>query len=228
MTHRMKATTLLLVLLFAAPLSLAQDTPAVTPDPATEAAPEADAKIVVADDLVSALEAAEQFTVLVQALRDTGLDAALSGTETFTVFAPTDEAFAKLPAGTLDALTPDELTRVLRYHVLMGTVTSADAAALTAAPTVEGSEIKIAMGDALTVNDATVTEADLEVSNGVIHVIDTVLMPGPAEATLEGKAAGGKPAKQDAAPTERADDQEDDTEQNDSSEASPEPTDDQR
>ena len=226
----MKSTALLLALFFVAPLGMAQDTPAVTPEPA----PEADEKIVVADDLVTALAAADQFTVLVQALRDTGLDQALSGDETFTVFAPTDAAFASLPEGTLEALTPDELTRILRYHVVMGSVTAADAAELASATTVEGSALTITPeGDALMIDGATVTEADIEVSNGVIHVIDTVLMPAES---IEGEAAGGTAPEEDTESDYTDDDieQDDDVDQKEddtedaTSEASPESTDDQR
>lgn len=229
----MKIAALLLALLLAAPLSVAQDEPTKQDTPVETAA---DQKVVVADDLVTALEAAENFTILVKALRDTGLDEALSGTETFTLFAPTDEAFQKLPAGTLDGLTADELVGILRYHVLAGTVTAADAAELTSAPTVGGDEVEIASGEALTVNDATVTEADIEVSNGVIHVIDTVLVPSAADAPLEGQAAGGQ-ASDEMDDTTSDDDGYDDDQDNgqneedddqDNSEASPEPTDDQR
>ncbi len=238
----MKFAALFLVLILAAPLSVAQDAPVKQDPPVTKdtpVEPAADQKIVVADDLVSALDAADNFTILVKALRDTGLDKALSGTETFTLFAPTDEAFQKLPAGTLDGLTADELVGILRYHVLAGTVTSADAAALTSAPTVEGDELAIATTDeGLTVGEAHVTEADIEVSNGVIHVIDTVLLPSPAEAALEGQAAGGQASETMDVPTtddskadednDQKDDQDEEGDDQDNSEASPETTDDQR
>jgi uncharacterized surface protein with fasciclin (FAS1) repeats len=138
----------------------------------------ADAYQSDAQDIVATLDAEGTFTVLVSALRDTGLDAALASGETFTVFAPTDEAFRNLPAGTLEGLSPEQLTEILRYHVLVGAVPSQDALALDSAPTVQGGDLALSTADGqLYVNGAAVTAADLEASNGVIHVIDAVLMP---------------------------------------------------
>ena len=154
---------LLFAFVLAAPASLAQET--VAYDNETQ-------------DLLSTLDARGDFTVLVSALRDTGLDEALASGETFTLFAPTDEAFQQLPEGTLESLSPEKLTEILRYHVLAGAVPSQDAVTLDAALTVQGSELALATADGqLMVNDATVTEADIQASNGVIHVIDAVLMP---------------------------------------------------
>ena len=96
------------------------------------------------------------------------------------MFAPTDEAFAKLPEGTLDALLKDKkkLTAILTYHVVPGNITAEQVAAMTSAKTVNGKELGIAAGGGkVTVGKATVTQADVPASNGVIHVIDTVLMP---------------------------------------------------
>lgn len=166
----MKALAFFLALLLVAPASLAQ-----VPPPQTDAAP-AEASV----DIVSTLDAAGTFSILVDALRDTGLADALASGETYTIFAPTDEAFQQLPAGTLDGLNANELTDLLRYHVLVGAVSSGEAAGLSSAPTVQGDALSLTTtGDALTVNGAVVTEADLEASNGVIHVIGTVLTPEP-------------------------------------------------
>ena len=116
---------------------------------------------------------------LVAAVTAAGLGDTLSGPGPFTVFAPTDEAFAKLPEGTVDGLLKDipALTKILTYHVVSGKVMAADAAKLSSAKTVEGSELKIDASSGVKINDATVTQADIEASNGVIHVIDSVLMP---------------------------------------------------
>lgn len=125
--------------------------------------------------IVEVASNAGMFTTLVQAA---GLEETLAGP--FTVFAPTDEAFAKLPAGTLEGLLADnaQLTKVLTYHVVSGKVMAADVQSLTSAPTVEGSALAInASGDTVRVDNALVTQADIEADNGVIHVIDTVLVP---------------------------------------------------
>lgn len=158
----------------AAPASLAQDDA-----PASEAA---------ASDIIATLEASGNFTALVGALRDTGLDEALSGAESYTLFAPTDEAFADLPEGTLEALDTDALVALLRAHLVVGSVLSSEAAGLGAAPSVQGDTLRFsATGDALTVNGVVVTDADIAASNGVIHALDDVLMPA-AETESEGEA----------------------------------------
>lgn len=135
-------------------------------------------------DIVDTAVNAGQFTTLVAAVKAAGLVETLKGTGPFTVFAPTDEAFAKLPAGTVEELlkpeNKDKLVAILTYHVLPGTVpSSAVTASPTEATTVEGSELIVVRdGDAVTVNqDSTVVSADIVASNGVIHVIDTVLIP---------------------------------------------------
>ena len=131
-------------------------------------------------DIVDTAVAAGSFKTLAKALTEAGLVDTLKGKGPFTVFAPTDEAFAKLPKGTLDALLKDKkkLTAILTYHVVSGQVKAADAAKLTSAKTVNGQSIKISAKDGtVMINDAKVTQADIETSNGVIHVIDKVILP---------------------------------------------------
>lgn len=122
------------------------------------------------------------FTTLVAAVSAAGLVETLKGTGPFTVFAPTDEAFAKLPAGTLESLLKPEnktkLQDILKYHVVSGKVMASDVIKLHSAKTVEGQELKIAVvNGAVTVDNAHVTKTDIGTSNGVIHVIDSVLLP---------------------------------------------------
>ncbi len=122
----------------------------------------------------------ESFKTLVQAVTAAGLVDTLAGEGPFTVFAPTDEAFAKLPEGTLESLlaNPDELTKVLTYHVVPGKVMAEDVVTLTKATTVQGQDVTIKVeGETVMVNGAKVTATDIEGTNGVIHVIDTVLLP---------------------------------------------------
>ncbi len=133
-----------------------------------------------AKDIVDTAVAAGSFGTLATALQAAGLVDTLKGKGPFTVFAPTDDAFKKLPAGTLEKLLADkaQLTKVLTYHVVSGKVMAADVVKLTSAKTVEGSSVKIAVANgAVKVNDANVVKTDVEASNGVIHVIDTVLLP---------------------------------------------------
>jgi uncharacterized surface protein with fasciclin (FAS1) repeats len=130
-------------------------------------------------NIVEVAVAAGSFKTLVAAVTAAGLGDTLSGPGPFTVFAPSDDAFAKLPAGTVEGLLKDipALTKILTYHVVSGKVMAADAAKLTSAKTVQGSEIKIDASNGVKINGATVVTADIDASNGVIHVIDTVLMP---------------------------------------------------
>jgi uncharacterized surface protein with fasciclin (FAS1) repeats len=133
-------------------------------------------------DIVDTAVAAGQFKTLASALDAAGLVGTLKGEGPFTVFAPTDEAFAKLPAGTLeDLLKPenkDQLVAILTYHVVPGKVEAADVAKLDEAKTVNGKMVDIKVeGDTAMVNNAKVTKVDIPASNGVIHVIDTVIMP---------------------------------------------------
>lgn len=130
-------------------------------------------------NIVEVAVAAGTFTTLVAAVTAAGLGETLSGAGPFTVFAPSDDAFAKLPAGTVEGLLKDipALTKILLYHVVSGKVMAAEAAKLTSAKTVEGSELTIDASHGVKINNATVTTADIAASNGVIHVIDTVLIP---------------------------------------------------
>jgi len=132
-------------------------------------------------DLVATAQAAGSFTTLVAAVEAAGLVETLQGEGPFTVFAPTDDAFAALPEGTVeDLLKPenkDQLTSILTYHVVPGKIMSTDLSGETMAASVEGTDLTIDATDGVTVNGANVTSADVEASNGVIHVIDQVLMP---------------------------------------------------
>jgi uncharacterized surface protein with fasciclin (FAS1) repeats len=135
-----------------------------------------------AADIVDTAIAAGSFNTLVAAVQAADLVDTLKGEGPFTVFAPTDEAFAALPAGTVDNLllpeNKDQLVAVLTYHVIPGRVMSADIAGQTlSVETVQGGELEIDATSGVMINDATVVTADVEASNGVIHVIDTVLLP---------------------------------------------------
>lgn len=131
-------------------------------------------------DIVDTAVAAGSFKTLAAALDAAGLVETLKGPGPFTVFAPTDAAFAQLPAGTVDGLLKDKakLTSILTYHVVPGKVMAADVIKLDGAKTVNGQSVTIKVVDGkVQVDNAAVTQADIETSNGVIHVIDTVLMP---------------------------------------------------
>jgi len=141
-------------------------------------------------DIVDTAVNAGQFNTLATALQAAGLVDTLKGPGPFTVFAPTDAAFAKLPAGTLDSLlaNPDQLRAVLTYHVLAGADSAADVSRLQQATTVEGEDVTINTANGMVqVNDATVTMPDIMASNGVIHVIDTVLLPPSLAANSNGQ-----------------------------------------
>ncbi len=131
-------------------------------------------------DIVDTAVKAGSFSTLVAAVQAAGLVDTLKGAGPFTVFAPTDEAFAKLPEGTVEGLLKDipQLKKILTYHVVSGKVMAADVVKLTSAKTVEGSDVKIdASNGGVKVNNATVATPDVAADNGVIHVIDTVLLP---------------------------------------------------
>jgi uncharacterized surface protein with fasciclin (FAS1) repeats len=130
-------------------------------------------------DIVDTAIAAGSFKTLATALQAAGLVDTLKGKGPFTVFAPTDEAFAKIPKADLDALLKDKakLTRVLTYHVVPGKVMAKDVAKLSEAMTVEGQSVKIDTASGVKVDGANVVKADIEASNGVIHVIDSVILP---------------------------------------------------
>ena len=132
-------------------------------------------------DIVDTAVAAGSFNTLAAALEAADLIDALKGDGPFTVFAPTDEAFAKLPEGTVEALLQDKerLTEILTYHVVAGKVPASDVVNLDSAETLNGMSVSIhVMDGTVMVNDATVIQADVMASNGVIHVIDTVIIPG--------------------------------------------------
>ena len=133
-------------------------------------------------DIVDTAVAAGQFNTLVAAVKAAGLVETLTGEGPFTVFAPTDEAFAKLPAGTVDDLlkpeNKDKLVSILTYHVVPGKVMSSDIAGKkTEAKTVQGSSLEVDATKGVMVDNAKVIKADIVASNGVIHVIDTVVIP---------------------------------------------------
>jgi uncharacterized surface protein with fasciclin (FAS1) repeats len=133
-------------------------------------------------DIVDTAVAAGSFNTLVTALQAAGLADTLKGKGPFTVFAPTDDAFSKLPAGTVESLlkpeNKDKLRAILLYHVVSGDVTATQVVKLSSAKTVNGQDLKISVNNGtVMVNDATVVKADVVASNGVIHVIATVLLP---------------------------------------------------
>ena len=131
-------------------------------------------------NIVETAQSAGTFTTLIAAAQAAGLADTLATTDGITVFAPTDEAFAKLPAGTVEGLLkePAKLAEILKYHVVAGEVPASEAMKLSSATTLEGGDLKISVVDGkVMINDATVLQADVMASNGVIHVIDTVLLP---------------------------------------------------
>jgi len=178
----MKNVSFLSVLLIVALLVVAcVPAPAAPPQEPTKAPPTAAPTTApAAKDIVDTAVADGRFKTLVAAVQAAGLVETLKGKGPFTVFAPTDEAFAKLPAGTVEGLLkePAKLKDILLYHVVAGNVMAADAAKLTSADTVLGKPITIKAKDGkVMINDATVIIADVKTSNGVIHVIDTVILP---------------------------------------------------
>ena len=133
------------------------------------------------ENIVEIASGNKDFTTLVAAVVAAGLAETLSGDGPFTVFAPTNEAFAKLPAGTVEELIKPEnkekLAAILTYHVVAGKALSSDLSDGQSIKTVNGQEVKVSVGDNVKVDGAVVTTPDLEASNGVIHVIDSVIMP---------------------------------------------------
>jgi transforming growth factor-beta-induced protein len=160
-----------------------QQPPADVPEPPSAPAPaEPPEEVPAAMDIVDTAVAAGSFGTLVAAVQAADLVDVLKSEGPFTVFAPTDEAFAKLPAGTLDDLlkpeSKEKLTAILTYHVVAGKVMAADVVGLTSATTVNGADLTIAVeGDTVMVDGAKVVQTDIECSNGVIHVIDAVVVP---------------------------------------------------
>ena len=148
--------------------------------PSSTAASAAPAESMAAADIVGVASTTEGLSTLVAAVTAAGLVETLQGPGPFTVFAPTDDAFAALPAGVLDALlkpeNKDVLAKILTYHVVPGTVMAADITDGDVA-TVEGQTVALSTADGVTVNGAKVVQADVAASNGVIHVIDAVILP---------------------------------------------------
>jgi uncharacterized surface protein with fasciclin (FAS1) repeats len=140
-------------------------------------------------DIVDTAISAGSFHTLVTAVKAAGLVDALKSEGPFTVFAPTDEAFAKLPKGTIPALLKDKhkLQEVLKYHVVSGKVTAADVVKLSSAATLQGQPVSISTCSGVKINDSKVIKTDILTSNGVIHVIDSVLLP--PEPKADAKAA---------------------------------------
>lgn len=132
-------------------------------------------------NIVEIASANKDLTTLVAAVVAAGLAETLGGTGPFTVFAPTNEAFAKLPAGTVEELIKPEnkekLTAILTYHVVAGKALSTDLSDGQSIKTVNGQEVTVSLGDTVKVDDAVVIAADVEASNGVVHLIDSVIMP---------------------------------------------------
>jgi uncharacterized surface protein with fasciclin (FAS1) repeats len=130
-------------------------------------------------NIVETAISAGTFNTLVAAVKAAGLAETLSAPGPFTVLAPTDEAFAKLPAGTVEGLLKDipKLTAVLTYHVIAGKFMAADVIKLSAAKTVQGQSVTIATINGVKVDGANVVKTDIETDNGVIHVIDSVILP---------------------------------------------------
>jgi uncharacterized surface protein with fasciclin (FAS1) repeats len=130
-------------------------------------------------NVVQTAISAGSFKTLVAAVQAAGLLEALSGPGPFTVFAPTDEAFAKLPAGAVEGLLKDipKLQAVLKHHVVSGKMMASDVATKHSVKTLEGDDITIDTSDGVKVDEAHVVKADIDTDNGVIHVIDTVIMP---------------------------------------------------
>ena len=148
----------------------------------TAPTPDEDKPADQAKDIVDTAVATDGFQTLVAAVKAAGLVDTLKGEGPFTVFAPTDEAFGKLPAGTLDELLKPEnkekLTAILTYHVVPGKVLAADVVKLDSAKTVQGAEVAIVVEDGkVKVDEANVTATDIDCTNGVIHVIDAVILP---------------------------------------------------
>lgn len=133
-------------------------------------------------NIIDAAKAAGTFKILVQAAEASGWDAKLKGKESYTIFAPTDEAFAKLPAGTIENLLKPEnnemLVKILTYHIIKGNVPAEEVMKMNKVKSVQGQEFNISSKDGIWMaNEAVIVKTDIVAANGIIHVIDTVLMP---------------------------------------------------
>jgi uncharacterized surface protein with fasciclin (FAS1) repeats len=174
----MKTYRTLTVAVFAAAVTL---TPSLFAGECSASRTASAATCTAGKDLVSVASGAENFKTLVAAVKAAGLVETLQGKGPFTVFAPTDEAFAKLPAGTVESLLKpenrDKLVAILTYHVVPGKVLAADVKTMEA-KTVQGQSVKLVVSDSgVTVDNAKVVKTDVMAENGVIHVVDTVMMP---------------------------------------------------
>jgi transforming growth factor-beta-induced protein len=183
--------SIVLPVFLALAIALAACAPAAAPAPTQAPAPTkaAATQAPAMKDIVDTAVAAGSFKTLATALQAAGLVEALKGAGPFTVFAPTDEAFAKLPAGTLEGLLkdPKALAEILKYHVVSGAVKAADVVKLSEAKSLQGEPIAIKVdGGKVMVNGANVVSTDIETSNGIIHVIDAVILP-PSMAKAEDK-----------------------------------------
>jgi uncharacterized surface protein with fasciclin (FAS1) repeats len=138
-----------------------------------------DEQMVTSNTIVDVAVNDGRFTTLVDALGTTGLAETLKGDGPFTVFAPTDDAFAALPEGTLAGLSSEQLANILTYHVVNGSMMAADVGGMQMIPTAQGTDLAVTVGDdgSVKINDANVIITDIHADNGVIHVIDAVLMP---------------------------------------------------
>jgi transforming growth factor-beta-induced protein len=185
---------LLLMAACASPAAPAPATPAPAATPAPEPTPEPVDEPEEAElNIVETAIAAGSFETLVAAVSAAGLADALSGEGPFTVFAPTDEAFAALPDGLVESLLEDpegDLTQILLYHVLSGQVMAADVTDGLEAETLQGSTVAFSISDGVVmINGATIIATDIEASNGVIHVIDAVILPPADEVDMDAEEA---------------------------------------
>ncbi len=168
--HKMIALSATTLSLSAIGCTPAED---LDPDPVTE--PEGEQSL----DIVATADAAGDFTTLLAAVEAAGLTETLQGDGPLTVFAPTDAAFAALPDGTVDALLADipALTDILLYHVVAGEVPASEVVGMSLVQTAQGSDFKVTVDGSVYINEAMVTTTDIEASNGIIHVIDAVILP---------------------------------------------------
>ncbi len=133
----------------------------------------------IAPNIVELTADAGSFTILIAAIDSAGLGETLAGEGPFTVFAPSDDAFARLPEGSVEALhaEPDKLIEVVTYHVVLGRLAAADVVERKTVPTMHGEQLLVSVDGSIRVDTARVVDADAEASNGIIHVIDRVLLP---------------------------------------------------
>jgi uncharacterized surface protein with fasciclin (FAS1) repeats len=178
----MKTSTKLNITMMAAALMISVSVPALAGScgSSTKHTHAESASMEVKTQAIFPLAEEAGFTTLVAAVKAAGLEGVLTNDGPFTVFAPTDEAFAKLPEGTVESLlaNPEQLKKVLLYHVVSGNVMASDVVKLNSAQTLNGTLVAIDVKDGVKVNDSNVIKTDIAASNGTVHVIDTVLIPG--------------------------------------------------